>query len=199
MSKFKEGDIVQVTTPGYKAYIGCIGIVVDYIAKDRISVDFGKTIGTIALNECDLVPISKPVYTSTINNVIEAVKPNTIIPNPIVSSTGYGDCLTDPNVDYEALSEEPMYYEFIDIGKALNKLKTYEHCCKTEQPIDMDFKKGETVFFITELKTIGCGLVYSSNIRTVCIEFPTKGASVYDISKVFKTYRQALEYLEIII
>lgn len=129
MAKFKEGDIVQITVPGYKAPIGSIGVIVDYIAKDRISVDFGKTIGIIALSEWNLKSLVEAVYTSTIDNVIEAVKPN-----PIVPSTGYGDYLTDPNVDYEALSEEPVYYEFIDIGKALNRLKHYEFETPLKQP-----------------------------------------------------------------
>lgn len=145
MAKFKEGSVVKVVTP-HKAVYNRVGVVIDYITKDRLSVDFGKPIGAIAINECDLefvgVTADKDVFLEKLHDptflrtirIIDSVKPNPIIPKPIIPSAGYGNCLTDPNVDYEALSEEPVYYEFIDIGKALNKLKEYEYTTVTKPP-----------------------------------------------------------------
>lgn len=138
MAKFKEGNVVKVITPGYKAAIGFIGVVIDYITKDRLSVDFGRSAGVVAINECDLELVgetaNKDVFieklhdstflkcVKTVDDIVEAISSKITLP-----SIDYENCLTDPNVDYEALSEEPVYYEFVDIGKALNKLKKYEH------------------------------------------------------------------------
>lgn len=34
---------------------------------------------------------------------------------------------TDVNTDYNSISKEPVYFEFVNIGEALTKLQYYEH------------------------------------------------------------------------
>lgn len=44
--------------------------------------------------------------------------------------------LTDPDVDYTKVSKTPVYFEFIDLGEALNKLKEYENLEGKKDKID---------------------------------------------------------------
>ena len=108
------------------------------------------------------------------------------------------DCLTDPNTDYEKITENPIYFEFVDIGKALNKLKAYEHC-DTKQP-DCPVTEQEkyalryVLGFRESTKAhifVGCIIGVSSD--TVSIKFEDGTIKKLHRDNVYTTYTEALE------
>ena len=202
MAKFKEGDVVKTIRDTTVMLSGTIGTVIDYLGKDRVSVDFGKDIGVVRMPEEMLDFVSTP--TVSLRKFLEELIKKDENPEtspPMVSPVK--DAFTDPNVDYEALSEEPVYYEFIDIGKALNKLKKYEHLgCKPSDSeeeeliyiINLRSHKVVTPYLVLKKEYNGRDLIKYTVKSTLGNQLDIRIID-RDIV-VFTKLKEALEYLE---
>jgi hypothetical protein len=111
--------------------------------------------------------------------------------------------ITDPEVDYTKIVKSPVYFEFIDVGEALNKLKEYENHCTVriineEVVSGQPFRLGDVVYYISSKgvsPNIHCAKVAKTTPWSVTLVFPSKRTYTYDISEIYKTYDEALAYL----
>ena len=108
------------------------------------------------------------------------------------------DCLTDPNIDYEKVSENPIYFEFVDIGKALNKLKDYEHSKQPECSVTK-LEKYALKYVVCRSPLDRClhihvGTLTGVNKNTLDVQFEDGVIRTYDRNVVFNTYTEALAF-----
>lgn len=110
------------------------------------------------------------------------------------------DCLTDPDIDYEKVSENPIYFEFVDIGKALNKLKDYEHCnAKQTDCSVIELEKHALKYIVchhpaSSALRIHTGILTGVNKHTLEVQFEDGTIHTYDRNVVFNTYTEALAF-----
>ena len=108
------------------------------------------------------------------------------------------DCLTDPNIDYEKVSENPIYFEFVDIGKALNKLKDYEHSKQPECPVtkleECALKYVVCHHPASSALRIHTGILTGVNSCTLEVQYEDGDIHTYDRNVVFDTYTEALAF-----
>ena len=123
VAKFNVGNYVQCKS--VPEYAGRAFIIINY-RRSAISLNY--------VYECVEV---KPVASEHLNRyefieeVLEPLVGYVNIPNYTGSANvEMSTPLTDPSVDYEKITENPVYFEFVDVGKALNKLKRLEHNLK---------------------------------------------------------------------
>jgi hypothetical protein len=120
-----------------------------------------------------------------------------------VEFTDVSEPLTDSNVDYEKVTKEPVYFEFVNVGEALNKLKAYEY---TNTPCKQREEKEEFLFSTVnrggEIRVLTFKVTSKRYINNTLVEVVTVDETgfvkIYDLRKVhfYKTFEEALNSLQ---
>ena len=105
------------------------------------------------------------------------------------------DLLTDPDTDYEAVTKSRVYFEFVDVGKALNKLKNIEHSkdYSIKKPTE-DFSKKDYALKVSKYGRIHVVEILSTiNPDKVQVkEVDTGYTSVEPYDRIFKDLDKAV-------
>ena len=121
LDDFKVGDRVKCikSVDDNENIVGKVGTIIDISDEEPpISIAFDDEVnGHDCASRCEYKH-GWCVYASSIVH-LEYEKPT--------SSLKCEDTITDPDTDYESVSENPVYFEFVNVGEALNKLKKLEH------------------------------------------------------------------------
>ena len=116
MAKFKENDLVILKDCATVTKALGVYRVVDYLQHDVVVVSaFDSDKFSRAVKEDALKLVGN------LNGLDELVCVEKV---PDIINT---DAMTSKDVDYESIVKTPVYYDFINVGEALNKLKSYEH------------------------------------------------------------------------
>lgn len=122
LDDFKVGDRVKCihSVDGNENIVDKIGTIIDISKQARppISISFDDDIdGHDCTGKC-AYRHGWCVYAYSIIHLED---------EKVTSVLNCEEVLTDPDTDYETISKTPVYFEFVDVGKALNKLKNIEH------------------------------------------------------------------------
>lgn len=128
----------------------------------------------------------------------------TVIPYTFFDSNYDYTIYTDVATDYEALSKNPVYYEFVDLGKALNKLRYIEHHQQPIKNVDKETSYiGKTIFVVGEhevypvlVKTIDIKLNLTSGFRADITGLNMQGMPTVGCGSLcFDNFKEALDAL----
>lgn len=186
-SKFKVGDSVVCVDSSH----GCRPILdkMCIITKVRESLFTAHEYGyEVMCNNADCESDKETTYWVVDENQLE----------PYIIQPTVQDCLTDPDIDYEKITENPIYFEFVDIGKALNKLKEYEHSLMEQ--INRNVLEQEEKYalryivgYIDGVLRIGVGCIVGTSKDKIEIKFENGAIVPYPRDRVYTTYTEALE------
>ena len=119
MAKFKEDDLVMLKDCATVTKSLDVYKVIDYLRHDVVIIaPFDSLKKSRAVEEDDLKLVGN---LNGLDGLVCVEKVPTV---PDIINT---DALTSKDVDYESIVKTPVYYDFINVGEALNKLKSYEH------------------------------------------------------------------------
>lgn len=171
----KIGTLVEVIYPGSYHY-GKRGTIVQYTLKGDPIVLIDDLHFHFKLSE--IMPVISPPITT------EFMK------------------LTDKDTDYEAIYKEPIYFEFVNVGQALNRLKNFEYGI-----VNTTSNNKETIKFLVtdELSIVPLNIVQQEfrgiDLVKIIATYVLEGVE-YNIhlkstecKKVYETYANALEYV----
>ena len=196
LDDFKVGDRVKCieAVGGNENIVGKIGTIV-YIgtSEPSISISFDDAVdGHDCLGRC-AAGHGWYVYVSSIVH-LEEEKPT--------SSLNCEEALTDPNTDYESVSEKPVYFEFVNVGEALNKLKKLEHD-DTVRLTEPSYIRAKRVAYYVNDGAIFVALITKDEYKlgklvkvNAKIIHDNHGDITLNIEHLFYTIEDALEYIE---
>ena len=193
---FKVGDRVKCieAVDDNENIVGKVGTIIDIktSATPPISISFDDDIdGHNCTGMCE-VGHGWCVYANSIIH-LEEEKPTSLL--------NCEDILTDPNTDYESVSEKPVYFEFVNVGEALNKLKNLEHYNTVSYTAPKYIGDKRVAYYVRD-GAIFVALISKEEYRsktltkvTASIVHDMYGEINADAERIFDTIEDALDYI----
>lgn len=217
---YEPNDLVRIE-PGTKATVTGTYLTsgfVDLIVKSASKYEFKKVPICYLRKYTGLVDEHKPTtydpaYSAYDSNIISSLYSNLIIPKHEVEIATnesqinfpkfYSEPLTDSNVDYEKVTKEPVYFEFVNVGEALNKLKAYEY---TSTPCKQQEEKEEFLFSTVnkggDVRVLTFKVTSKRYINNTLVEVKTVDETGYTethdlrVTHFYKTFEEALNAID---